>query len=75
MTGKDVDDYIHSHSEIYYNYKEDKIEPMISAKDAWELVIMVMHDIRTDFEETFKVKSNAESGTLSESNRSSEEDA
>lgn len=79
MTGKDVDDYIHSHSELYYNPQKDKLEEMISVKDAWELVIMIMHNIstelNTDAEETLKVKSNAESGTLSEPNRSSEEDA
>lgn len=79
MTGEDVDDYIRSHSEIYYNYKKDKLEQMISADDAWKLVLMVMRNIytelNTNFEETLKVASNGKSGTLSESNRSSEEDA
>lgn len=79
ITGKDVDDYIRNHAVTSYNFLNDRLEPMISIKDAWELAIMIVHNIctepNTDFEETLKVKSNAESGTLSESNRSSEEDA
>lgn len=79
ITGKDVNDYICSHSVICYNTEKDKLELMISSDDAWKLVLKVMLNISTElntnFEEALTVASNGESGTLSESNRSSEEDA
>ena len=74
ITGEEVSNYIRDHSVLSYNFETEKLEQMISANDAWELVLMVMDSICNDYEE-IKVQSNAESGTLSESNRSSEEDA
>lgn len=74
ITGEDVSNYIHDHSALSYNFSKGESELMISARDAWELVLMVMDSICNDYEK-IKVQSNAESGTLFESNRSSEEDA
>ena len=77
ITGQDVSNYIRDHSALSYNFETEKLEQMISAKDAWELVLMVTHNICQCLEpdEEIKVQSNAESGTLSEPNRSSKEDA
>ena len=75
ITGEDVSNYIRDHSALSYNLSKDKLEQMISEEDAWKLVLMVTHNICSYLEEEIKVQSNAESGTLSESNRSSEEDA
>lgn len=77
ISGKDVNDYIHEHSSLSYNFAKDKLEQMISEEDAWKLVLMVTHNICSylEPEEEIKVQSNAESGTLSEPNRSSEKDA
>ena len=77
ITGQDVSNYIHDHSVLSYNFEKDKLEQMISAEDAWKLVLMVTHNICSYLEpdKEIKVQSNAESGTLSESNRSSEKDA
>lgn len=81
ITGEEVSNYIRDHSVLSYNLEKEKLEQMISAEDAWKLVLMVTHNICSQIttilepnEET-KVQSNAESGTLSESNRSSEKDA
>lgn len=74
ITGEEVSNYILDHSVLSYNFDKEKLEQMISAEDAWKLVLMVTHNICSHNEET-KVQSNAESGTLSESNRSSEKDA
>ena len=74
ITGQDVSNYIRDHSAFSYNFAKDESELMISARDAWELVLMVMDSICNDYEK-IKVQSNAESGTLSKSNRSSKEDA
>lgn len=77
ITGEEVTNYIRDHSVLSYNFEKEKLEQMISAEDAWKLVLMVMHNICSYLEsdEEIKVQSNAESGTLSESNRSSEKDA
>lgn len=77
MNGKDIENYIRDHSALSYNFEKDKLEQMISAKDVWELVLMLAHSICSCLEpdKETKVQSNAESGTLSESNRSSEKDA
>lgn len=77
ITGEEVSNYIRDHSVLSYNFEKEKLEQMISAEDAWKLVLMVMHNICSYLEsdEEIKVQSNAESGTLSESNRSSEKDA
>ena len=77
MNGKDIENYIRDHSALSYNFEKDKLEQMISEHDAWELVLMLAHSICSCLEpdEETKVQSNAESGTLSESNRSSEKDA
>ena len=81
ITGEDVSNYIHDHSVLSYNFEKDKLEQMISEEDAWKLVLMVTHNICSQIttilepDEEIKVQSNAESGTLSESNRSSEKDA
>ena len=74
ITGEEVSNYIRDHSVLSYNFETEKLEQMISANDAWELVLMVMDSICNDYEE-IKVQSNAKSGTLSEPNRSSEKDA
>lgn len=71
IPGEDVSNYIRDHSALSYNFSKDKLEQMISEEDAWKLVLMVTHNICQEI----KVQSNAESGTLSESNRSSEKDA
>ena len=71
MNGKDIENYIRDHSVLSYNFEKDEWELMISEHDTWELVLMLAHSIY----EEIKVQSNAESGTLSESNRSSEKDA
>ena len=73
ITGEEVSNYIRDHSVLSYNFEKEKLEQMISEEDAWKLVLMVTHNICSYLET--KVQSNAESGTLSESNRSSEEDA
>lgn len=73
ITGEEVSNYIRDHSVLSYNLEKEKLEQMISAEDAWKLVLMVTHNICSYLET--KVQSNAESGTLSESNRSSEKDA
>lgn len=77
ITGEEVSNYIRDHSVLSYNFEKEKLEQMISAEDAWKLVLMVMHNICSYLEsdEEIKVQSNAESGTLSEPNRSSEKDA
>ena len=77
ITGEEVSDYIRDHSVLSYNFEKDEWELMISEHDAWELVLMFAHSICSYLEsdEEIKVQSNAESGTLSESNRSSEKDA
>ena len=77
ITGEDVSNYIRDHSALSYNFSKDKLEQMISEEDAWKLVLMVTHNICSYLEPEgeIKVQSNAESGTLSESNRSSEKDA
>ena len=77
MNGKDIENYIRDHSALSYNFEKDRLEQMISEHDAWELVLMVTHNICQCLEpdEEIKVQSNAESGTLSKSNRSSKEDA
>lgn len=75
ITGEDVSNYIRDHSALSYNFSKDKLEQMISEEDAWKLVLMVTHNICSYLEGEIKVQSNAESGTLSESNRSSEKDA
>lgn len=77
ITGEEVSNYIRDHSVLSYNFEKEKLEQMISAEDAWKLVLMVTHNIHSYLEpnEETKVQSNAESGTLSESNRSSEKDA
>lgn len=71
ITGEDISNYIRDHSALSYNFSKDKLEQMISEEDAWKLVLMVTHNICQEI----KVQSNAKSGTLSESNRSSEKDA
>ena len=71
ITGEDIENYIRDHSVLSYNFEKDEWELMISEHDTWELVLMLAHSIY----EEIKVQSNAESGTLSESNRSSEKDA
>lgn len=73
ITGEEVSNYIRDHSVLSYNFEKEKLEQMISAEDAWKLVLMVTHNICSCLET--KVQSNAESRTLSESNRSSEKDA
>lgn len=77
INGKDIENYIRDHSVLSYNFEKDEWELMISEHDAWELVLLVMHSVCSCLEpdEEIKVQSNAESGTLSESNRSSEKDA
>ena len=77
MNGEEVSNYIRDHSVLSYNFETEKLEQMISANDAWELVLMVTHNICQCLEpdEEIKVQSNAESRTLSKSNRSSKEDA
>lgn len=77
ITGEEVSNYIRDHSVLSYNFEKEKLEQMISAEDAWKLVLMVTHNIHSYLEpnKETKVQSNAESGTLSESNRSSEKDA
>ena len=75
ITGEDVSNYIRDHSVLSYNFAKDEWELMISEHDTWELVLMLAHSICSCLEEEIKVQSNAESGTLSESNRSSEKDA
>lgn len=77
ITGEEVSNYIRDHSVLSYNFKKDEWELMISEHDAWELVLMLAHSICSYLEpdKEIKVQSNAESGTLSESNRSSEKDA
>lgn len=77
ITGEEVSNYIRDHSVLSYNFEKEKLEQMISAEDAWKLVLMVTHNIHSYLEpnEETKVQSNAESGTLSEPNRSSEKDA
>ncbi len=77
ITGEEVSNYIRDHSVLSYNFEKDKLEKMISAEDAWKLVLMVTHNICSYLapDEEIEVQSNAESGTLSEPNRSSEKDA
>ena len=77
INGKDIENYIRDHSVLSYNFAKDEWELMISEHDTWELVLLVTHSICSCLEpdEEIKVQSNAESGTLSESNRSSEKDA
>ena len=77
INGKDIENYIRDHSVLSYNFEKDEWELMISEHDTWELVLMLAHSICSYLEsdEEIKVQSNAESGTLSESNRSSEKDA
>lgn len=81
ITGEEVSNYIRDHSVLSYNFEKDKLEQMISEEDAWKLVLMVTHNICSQIttilepDKEIKVQSNAESGTLSESNRSSEKDA
>ena len=75
INGKDIENYICDHSVLSYNSAKDEWELMISEHDTWELVLMLAHSICSCLEEEIKVQSNAESGTLSESNRSSEKDA
>lgn len=45
MTSKDVSDYIWDHAEICYSTEKDKLELMISVKDAWDLILRVVSDI------------------------------
>ena len=77
INGNDIENYIRNHSVLSYNFAKDEWELMISEHDAWELVLMLAHSICSflEPEEEIKVQSNAESGTLSEPNRSSEKDA
>lgn len=60
ISGKDVNDYINEHSLLSYNFAKNEPELMISARDAWELVLMVMGSICDDYEKD-RVQSNAES--------------
>lgn len=64
MTGKDVEKYISDHTVICYNYKKNKVDDMISVRDAWDLILRVVSDINDDLYndgEELKVSSNAES--------------